>query len=209
MLDLLLGGSAGLFGVPALVGTFFFLARVVIMLVGGGNDLHHDFAVDTGGGDAATGDLAGDHADSGVAFKVLSIQAIAAFLMGFGWGGLAAVRGFGMPAVVGAGVGLVTGSGMMWMLGKLLKSIGRMQSSGTLPMEAALYEEGAVYVTVPARRTGRGVVRVVIDERQQYYPAVTEADALETGARIRITGVNEDHTLTIERATPELPAPGD
>jgi hypothetical protein len=206
MLDLLLGGSAGLFGVPALVGTFFFLVRIVLMLVGGANDLHHDFAVDTGGGDAGH---VGDHADSSTAFKVLSIQAIAAFLMGFGWGGLAAVRGFGLPAVLGAGVGLVTGSGMMWMLGKLLRSIGRMQSSGTLPMEAALYEEGAVYVTVPARRTGRGVVRVVIDERQQYYPAVTEADALETGARIRITAVNEDHTLTIERAVPELLAPGD
>lgn len=212
MLDVLLGGNAGLFGVPALVGTLFFLVRIGLMLFGGVNDLHHDFVLDTSGGDAASGDAGGDaadHTDSGAAFKILSIQAIAAFLMGFGWGGLSAVRGFGMPVFVGVGVGLATGSGMMWMLGKMLTFIARMQSSGTLTMETALYEEGSVYVTVPAQRAGRGSVRVVVDERMQYYPAVTDGEALVTGALVRVTGVNEDHTLTVERAVPELPAPGD
>jgi hypothetical protein len=49
----------------------------------------------------------------------------------------------------------------------------------------------------------------VIDERQQYYPAVTDGEGLVTGALVRVTAVNEDHTLTVERAVPELPAPGD
>jgi hypothetical protein len=215
MLDLLFAGGAALFGVPALVGTLFFLARVGLMLFGGVNDLHHDFVLDVSGGDAggdvggdATGDAA-DHTDSGTAFKILSIQAIAAFLMGFGWGGLGAVRGWGLPVIAGVGVGLVTGSGMMWMLGKMLTFIARMQSSGTLPMESALYEEGVVYVTVPARRGGHGSVRVVVDERMQYYSAVTEGDALATGTTVRVTGINQDHTLTVERAVPELPAPGE
>jgi hypothetical protein len=215
MLDLLLGGGAALFGVPALVGTLFFLVRVGLMLFGGASDLHHDFVLDVSGGDAGgdvSGDVSGDaggHTDSSAAFKILSIQAIAAFLMGFGWGGLGAVRGWGLPAIAGVGVGLVTGSGMMWLLGKMLTLIARMQSSGTQPMEAALYEEGTVYVTVPARRGGHGSVRVVVDERLQYYPAVTEGDALATGTAVRITGINEDHTLTVERAVPELPAHGD
>jgi hypothetical protein len=129
--------------------------------------------------------------------------------MGFGWGGLGVVRGWGLPLVAGVAVGLVTGSGMMWMLGKMLTFIGRMQSSGTLPMETALYEEGVVYFTVPARRSGHGSVRVVVDERQQYYSAVTDGDALATGTTVRVTSINEDHTLTVERAVPELPAPGD
>jgi hypothetical protein len=219
MLNLILGGSAGLFGVPALVGTLFFLARIGLMLFGGVGDLHHDLTFDSGGGDVsgdvsgdASGDAGGDasgHTDSGLAFKILSIQAISAFLMGFGWGGLAAVRGFGLPALAGIAVGLATGSGMMWLLGKMLKFIGRMQSSGTLPMEAALYEEGVVYVTVPAGRAGHGSVRVVVDERMQYYSAVTEGEMLATGTAVRVTGINEDHTLTVERAVPELPAPGD
>lgn len=205
-MDLFFGGNATLFGVTAVIGTLFFLGRTILMLVAGDMDTHHDLGFD--GGHAGGADDISDHADSDTSFKILSVQAIAAFLMGFGWGGLTAVRGWGMPWVVGVGVGLVTGTGMTWILAKMLRWIARMQSSGTLPMEAALYEEGVVYVTVPERRIGRGVVRVVVDDRLQYYPAVTDGDPLQTQTAVRITAVNDDHTLTVERATPELPAPG-
>jgi len=204
-MEILFGGNAALFGVTAVIGTLFFLGRTALMLVGGDADLHHDLGFDAAGGHA--GDL-GQHADSDTAFKVLSIQTIAAFLMGFGWGGLGIVRGWGLPVFAGVGVGIVTGSGMAWVLGKLLMWIARMQSSGSLPMESALYEEGVVYVTVPGGRAGRGVVRVVVDDRMQYYPAVTDGDALNTQAPVRVTAINDDHTLTVERVTPELPAPG-
>jgi hypothetical protein len=204
MLDVLLGGNAALFGVPALLGTLFFVGRLVLMFVAGDGDLHQDVGlhIDTG-----TGDVAG-HTDSSSAFKILSLQAIAAFLMGFGWGGLGIVRGWGWPVLAGVAAGIVTGGAMAWVLGKLLLWISRMQSSGTQPMEAALYEEGVVYVKVPERRLGRGVVRVVVDERLQYYPAVTDGPALDSQAAVRITAVNDDHTLTVEPVTPELPASG-
>lgn len=204
-MEILFGGNAALFGVTAVIGTLFFLGRTALMLVGGDADLHHDLGFDAAGGH--TGDL-GQHADSDTAFKVLSIQTIAAFLMGFGWGGLGIVRGWGLPVFAGIGVGIVTGSGMAWVLGKLLIWIARMQSSGSLPMESALYEEGVVYVTVPGGRAGRGVVRVVVDDRMQYYPAVTDGAALDTQAAVRVTAINDDHTLTVERVTPELPASG-
>lgn len=205
MLDLLFGGSAALFGVPAVIGTLFFLGRLVLMLVGGVDDVHHDFAMDLDHpGDVDTG-----HTDSSTAFKILSLQAISAFLMGFGWGGLGVVRGWGLPVIAGLAVGVVSGGAMTWTLGKLLTWIARMQSSGTVAMESALYEEGIVYITVPGARAGRGSVRVVVDDRMQYYPAVTDGAALLPPTPVRITGVNEDHTLTVERLTPELPARGD
>lgn len=206
-MDILFGGNAALFGVTAVIGTLFFLGRTVLMLLAGDADMHHDLGFDADVGHVDGADL-GDHTDSSTAFKVLSIQAIAAFLMGFGWGGLGVVRGWGMPVFAGVAAGTVTGAGMTWILGKLLRWIARMQSSGTLPMESALYEEGIVYVTVPERRLGRGEVRVVVNDRMQYYPAVTEGTALDTQTIVRVTAINEDHTLTVERVTPELPAPG-
>jgi hypothetical protein len=42
----------------------------------------------------------------------------------------------------------------------------------------------------------------------QYYPAVTDGSDLDTQVAVRITAVNEDHTLTVERVTPQLPASG-
>ena len=206
MIDILFGGGAVWFGIPAVVGTIFFLGRVVLMLVGGG-DFHHDAGFDLTG-DVDAGGVDFQHPDSDTSFNILSIQAIAAFMMGFGWGGLGVVRGWGLPALLGVPIGIVTGGAMVWFLGKLLMLIAKMQSSGTLSMASALYEEGVVYVTVPAERAGRGSVRVIVDNRMQYYPAVTDGAALETSALVRVTAVNEDNTLTVERLTPELPPTG-
>jgi len=81
ILDLMFTNHAAWFGVPAVVGSVFFVLRTALMMIGG--DLGHgDFDADAGGADL-------HHGDPGDAFKLLSIQSIAAFCMGFGWGGLA------------------------------------------------------------------------------------------------------------------------
>jgi hypothetical protein len=187
VLELLFGSDALWFSVPALAGTIFFVGRVLLMLFGGGVELHHD----AGGFDL-------DHGDSSDAFKVLSLQSIAAFLMGFGWAGLFVVRGLGWSPLLGVPAGIAVGAGMMWLLGRLFRLVGRLQSSGTVDISAALDEEGTVYVTIPGRRHGRGTIRVVVGERQQYYTAVTDGEAIPTGARVRVLEVNDDHTLTVE-----------
>jgi len=199
--ELFFSGSALWFTVPALVGTLFFVARLLLMLVadtGDGLDLHvdHDPGIDL------------DHPDSSSSFRLFSVQAISAFLMGFGWGGLGAYRGWGLPALLSVPVGIVVGGGMMWLLAKVLSWVMRLQSSGTVEMGAALFEEGTVYIAVPERRSGKGSVRLVINERLQYYHAVTDGEAIPSQAPIRVTAVNDDNTVTVERILTELPPAG-
>ena len=195
MQDLLFGDNALWFTVPAVAGTVFFVFRLITMLAFGHGDWHLD--------DATSLDL--DHADSTSAFKVLSVQAVAAFLMGFGWGGLGAYRGWGLPALASVPVGFAVGTGMMWILGKLLRWIARLQSSGTMDTSAALHEEGIVYTAVPAQGAGRGVVRVVVDERMRYYQAVSEREALPSQTRVRVIGINADNSVTVTKSQ-ELPS---
>jgi len=213
MQDLFFGQGAAWFTIPALVGSVFFLIRIVLLLVGAGaHDLGMDFhdgggagAIHAGGlGDAHTGGLTGDaaHHDSGHDFQVLSTQSIAAFLMGFGWAALAAYKGshWHWPAVtVAGGLG---GVAMVWLLALLLKGMADLQSSGNIPLAAALGAEGDVYVNVP--ETGQGQVRLTVSGRQRFYNAVTGSagggEPLPTGTRIRVIKVNTDNTLTVTRA---------
>jgi hypothetical protein len=202
MIALLFGGKALWFGVPAIVGTAYFVLRLSLMLLGGiGAD---DVDFDSGDGDPfdLDADGGGDGDDSSGAFRVLSLQAIATFFMGFGWGALGAYRGWGAPFLLSIPVGLVTGAALTWMLAKLLRWIMGLQSSGTLQMSSALNEEGVVYVTVPGGRSGRGSVRVVVDDRMQYYHAVTDGQALVPPTRVRVTDLNPDNTITVEAANP-------
>lgn len=200
MQELLLGPETIWFGVPALVGTLFFALRMVTMLLGGESDGGVSVDADVGDLDSVA-ETGADPADSTHAFKVLSLQAIASLLMGFGWGGLGALRGAGWPVWVSVAVGLGCGLGMVWLLAKLLRFVYGLQSSGTLETFHALEAEGTVYTRIPAARGGKGEVRVVIGERERFYSAVTEGEALPRDTRIRVVEINEDdNTVTVAEA---------
>ncbi len=202
MQELILGPVAIWFSVPALVGTAFFALRSAMMLVGGADadtgfdvDVDVDFDVEVGDVDAgdvdAASDTGGDTGESTQAFQFLSIQAIAAFVMGFGWGGLGALSGAGWPLSVSIAFAILCGFGMVWFLGKLLRFVYGLQSSGTVAMYQALETEGTVYAQIPAGAAGMGQVRVVIGDRARYYKAITDGDALPRDAKIRVVEIND------------------
>ncbi len=198
-MEIFFGGSAAWFTVPAFVGSFFFLVRMALMFVGGHGDMDADLHVDVDG-DFHIDDHVGDHTDSSSAFQVLSVQSVAAFLMGFGWGGLGGLKGAGWDITSSTVFGLVVGAGMVWLLGKLLGVVYRFQSSGTMRIDAALGVEGSVYIAIPPHREGRGRVRLVVDNRERFYNAVTNDAAIESHARVRVTDINDDNTVTVMRA---------
>lgn len=202
-MDLLFGHGAVWFGVPAVVGTFFFLLRLGLMMLGGDGDVDADVDVDIDVDvdvDVDADAHVHDAVDSTDAFQVLSFQTIATFLMGFGWAGLGGFQGAGWSAGWSVLFGLAAGSGMVWLLAKLLKLVYGFQSSGTVSIRDALGTEGQVYLQIPGHREGRGQVRLVIGERQRYFNAVTDEDAIGTKSRVRITAVNDDNTLTVSKA---------
>ena len=81
---------------------------------------------------------------------------------------------------------------MVWLLGKLLSFVYGFQSTGTVAMYQALESEGTVYAQIPAGSEGMGRVRVVIGNRERYYKAVTDGDALPRDAKIRVVEINDD-----------------
>ena len=97
MLDALFSSPAIWFTVPALFGTGLFALKLLLMIVGSSLD------TDLGDGHA---DFHGDHhsdADAGV--RLLSVQGVLAFLMGFGWAGLFWTA-LGGLVVLGLGLGI-------------------------------------------------------------------------------------------------------
>jgi hypothetical protein len=197
MVDLLFGNHAGWFTAPALFGTVFFVIRLVAIGFGHGLDME-----DAPGSASVPGDA---HADSDHAFKVLSLQSITAFCMGFGWAGLASYKGAGWDASVSVIVGTAGGAALVWMLGVLLKGVYSLQSSGNVHAQDAVGRTGVVYLTIPASRAGRGQVRVSINDRQRIFDAVTDGGSIATGSPARVVAANGDRTLTVTSAQEHRP----
>ncbi len=190
MIDMFMSGQAAWFGVPAIAGTLIFILKLVLMFVGG-DSLDLDTDIDT------PPDGIADAHDSTSAFKAFSLQSVAAFAMGFGWGGLAVYHGLNagiMMSVIGAVGGGVL---MMWVLAVLLKGMLSLQSDGTATMRSAVGTEGDVYVTVPGEGAGRGQVKLVVSGRQRIVNATTEGDPLPTSSRVKVVRVNDDNSVSV------------
>ncbi len=188
--------NAGWFTIPGLIGTTVFAFKLLMAFVGDvAGGLHHDVGVDV----SHDGDL-GQHTDPASIFRFLSIQSVAAFLMGFGWVGLASLHGSDLGWPASATLGLFGAVAMVWLLGLLLKAVYDLQSSGNVSIRDAAGHEGDVYVSIPGSGGGRGQVRVTIRGRSRTYNAVTDGEELATGTRVRVARVNEDNTLSVSRA---------
>ena len=202
MSELFFGPVAIWFGIPAILGTTFFSLRMAMMLIGGEVDADVDVDVDVdfdGGVDVDTVE-AGEASESTGVFKTLSVQAVAGFFGGFGWGGLGALQGAGWSPMTSVLVGLASGIGMMWVVGKLLLFIHGLETSGNVETYHALESEGSVYAKIPAAGEGMGEVRVVIGDRARFYKAITEGEALPRDAKVRVVSINDDDSVTVTEA---------
>lgn len=206
MYDLLFTNGAAWFTVPALFGTAVFVLRLALMLLGGAHigGLDFDHGGGHGGGGHGVGHGVGHHLgvgdvgqDSSYAFEILSFQSICAFLMGFGWGGVAALRASNLGVATSIAVGIGCGGVMVWILALMLKGMHELQSSGTITLDAALGVEGDVYVGVPAAGQGRGQVRLVIEQQDRICNAVSQDGELPTRTRVRVVRINDDNTVTV------------
>jgi membrane protein implicated in regulation of membrane protease activity len=187
MLEVLFNNGAAWFTVPALTATAIFVMQLVLMLVG----------ADDGGLDLDI-DVGAQAHHSTFVFHILSFQAIAVFVMGFGWGAFASYRGMGWDYFTSVILGAVCGGALVWLLYLLLKALHDLQSSGNIPLHATVGREGQVYTGIP--EGGAGQVRLVVGNRDRTYTARSAAGAIERGQRVRVVSVNPDNTVTVDRA---------
>lgn len=178
-------GYALWFTIPALIATGAFVIKLTLLLIG----------ADHGGDFHADADLPGH--DATPAFKLLSVQAMTGFLMGFGWGGFAALQGSNFGLLASIGIGVACGLGMMWLLAVVLHGMHELESSGNIDIQDVVGSDGVVDVTVPGSRAGTGRVRIVIDQRQRSYAAVTEGAELARATRVRVLAAEGDNTLSV------------
>lgn len=172
-MDFLFGNGASWFTVPAVAGTLFLLAQMVLGQLGG--DMDTDVDVDSG--------LDG----AGHEFRVLSLQTISAFAMGSGWMGLASMRALNLDFGWAVVIAVLSGVGVAWMLVWLLRSVMKLEESGNISLKETVGERGTVYVQIPPAGQGSGRVTVTVRARRREFNALQRGEAFiasHTGVRV-------------------------
>lgn len=178
----------------AIVGGTLFILRVITMFIGGGiTDDVIDSALDIGGDTPA-----GEHVDSDIGFKLISIQGLTSFFMMFGLVGLALLKAnFALWITVLGGMlaGLVT----VAITGLVFSQMKRLQTEGTIRIQNTIGTEGNVYLTIP--KNGTGQVQIIAQGSLKIFDAVSSTkSAIATGEKVQVVGVAGGNTLIVEKS---------
>ncbi|WP_269524479.1 NfeD family protein [Coraliomargarita parva] len=164
------------------------LLQMLLTLIGFDTD-----GVD-GGFDVDVGDV-----DHGTGIGLFSSQTIAAFFLGFGWVGVAAVKS-GLSVLYSGLLAVAFGVAAMFAMLFMLRGLLKLQSSGNLDYSKAIGSEATVYVTIPGSDVdGGGQIEVMVQGRLITASARKQSPgALKQGQRVRITAVSASNTYTVE-----------
>lgn len=154
--SLLNDSSATIFGVSALVGTTFFLLRVLMALVGGLFDADVD---DADGSDFEPGDSEHHTLPS---FKLFTLHSLSGFFMMFGFVGLACIHQLNISPTTSFMWAFLIGFAVMVLTACIFQGFLRLQGQGAVfSIEKTVGITGMVYQTIPER--GQGKIHVVVN----------------------------------------------
>lgn len=176
-----------------LSASLIFVVQSVMTFIGADADFNADFDADMGAGGA---DIDGTAGHSGMG--LLTFRNFVNFCLGFGWTSVLLKEQIASQSVLFT-VAAIIGIGLVAVVMLLFKWISGMQESGNIDVfKSAVDCTGKVYLAIPAGRKGEGKVQIAINNAVREYNAVTDGDALPTGADIRVVEVISASTLLVE-----------
>ena len=176
-----------------LAASLIFVIQSIMTFIGADTDFNTDFDTDF---DAGGADIDGTAGHSGMG--LLTFRNFVNFCLGFGWTSVLLKEQIASQGVLFT-VAAIIGIGLVAVVMLLFKWISGMQESGNIDVyKSAVDCTGKVYLSIPAERKGEGKVQITINNAVREYNAVTDGDALPTGADIRVVEVVSASTLLVE-----------
>ena len=180
----------------AIAVSIIFAIQMILTLVGlGDTDASSDIDFD-GGADVSDGN--GTTMDTGGAIQLFTIRNMVNFLMGLGWGGVCMSRVIDNPFLL-AFAAFVCGCIMVGAFIIMYRQLMKLESGGSFRIEESLGQVCEVYMRIPGNRSGSGKVQISFHGSVQELPAQTEAEAIPSGQKVRVTRIIDNAVLLVEK----------
>lgn len=169
----------------ALVGTTFFVIRLVLALFfGGDGDIDGDLSA--AGGDGA--------------FNMFSILSILAFFMGAGWMGLTCRIDWDLGSMASAAAATGFGFILMMMASGLMAITRKLNRVVEYDPASAVGRTANVYMTIPEKGAGRGKIQVSVSGRLKTMDAISNGPRISEFTSVTVLSIRDDGTFVVEPA---------
>lgn len=188
-----------------LTASLIFVIQTILTFIGaGGADFDTDSSgLDMGGMDASGADASGAY-DADPGMNLLTFRNLINFCLGFGWTSVLLhdkISSTSLLMIIAVIIGIALVAAVMM----LFKWLSGMQQAGNINVyKSAVGCQGTAYLPIPAERSGTGKVQIAINGAIREYDAVTDGDAIPTGATIKVAEVINDQTMLVETTSPEI-----
>ncbi len=191
----------------ALAGSLLFIVQLVLMIVtGAGSEAAGveadgafdgiDVDVDMTGAEAIDANDA-SHVDSTAAFKLFSIQSIFAFLMGFGWMGLACRIEWGLTGFSSFLASMAFGVFAMLLSAYLNFQLKKLSGSSIYDVRTSVGQIGTVYLKIPAKGMGQGQVEVSVSGSKRILKASSNGGEISSFTTVEVIDIHNDGAVVV------------
>jgi membrane-bound ClpP family serine protease len=170
----------------ALPVSFIFLLQTIMTFIGSDSTegLNADF----------DGNLEGVEAP----MQLFTLRNLINFLLGFSWTGITfydSISNYFILIIISTLVGL----GFVWVFFFIIKQIQKLAEDNSFKLEHALQKTGTVYLSIPAHKSAAGKISISVKGSQKELSAITGGERIETGASIKVIGVEGGNLLIVEK----------
>lgn len=178
--------------IMAIIASVIFIIQAIMTFVGFDADGDVDLSVSPDeipeGGDAAF------DADG---FHLVSVKSVICFILGFGWTGALFYHSIANPlllALLSFGVGIIFMASIAFLMYQVMK----LNKDNTFHVEQVIGQTAEVYLRIPAARQDSGKVTVSYHGSMHELEALTDGDAIPTGAKVSIVKKVDGETVLVQ-----------
>jgi hypothetical protein len=165
-------------------GLFFFIQTVLTFI---GGDHGGDFSTDF------DGNL---HHDT--PFQLFSLRNLINFLLGFGWGGVAFYNSIESKGLL-IFVSILIGVGFVALFFFLIVQILKLTEDNTFQQGNLIGKVGEVYLTIPAKMSGKGKIIISLNGTSHELQAMTESDEnIPSNQSVRVIYIYDETLIVVK-----------
>jgi hypothetical protein len=152
------------------------------------------------GADASDGvdaDFDGDFEGGEAPFQLFSLRNLINFLLGFSWTGISFYDSISNKNLL-IGIAVLVGALFVYFFFLIIRQIQKLAEDNSFRIEETLNLLGEVYLTIPGNMKGKGKVMVSVRGAMHELEALTEEDAIASGAMVRVVRIENKNLLVVE-----------
>jgi hypothetical protein len=152
------------------------------------------------GADATDGldaDFDGDFDGADAPFQLFSFRNLINFLLGFSWSGIsfyASIQNKMGLVVLSLSVGLL----FVFVFFTIIQQIQKLAENNSFKIANTLHKTAEVYLSIPAKKSGKGKVMISVNGAYHELDAMTENDLIASNTLVKVVKIENDNILIVE-----------